>query len=216
MSDKAKAFYIAGCLIGIASILISTTSAAQHRQILKKEISIQVENTSLTRALHAMAVQNQIAIGVEEIVSSKPYIATSIDRKVSFNFKKKALGELLNDLFSNDNMYFWEIIDEMVIIKPRSEGTSITSTIISQFQVINVTEDEARLAIMNLPELQDQLKARGLSNGPVMTMRVGPPRTENITLNVKNVSLLAILNSIAKTTYFWHIFYLEGKMYIVI
>ena len=188
----------------------------QEDLILKKEISIQVKNVSLTHILQTIAIENKIPIGIEEAISFQPVNTDDINSKMSLNIQQKEVGAVLNDLFTAESAYSWQVDDGVIIVKPKDPNRSITSIMLTRFQVSQATEDEARQAVVNLPELQVKLKNIGISTGPVMITKLGPPTSLTITLDVKNVSLFNTLNRLAKITYFWHIFYLDGKMYIVI
>lgn len=181
--------------------------------ILRERVSIQVSNQSLLATLRSLARQNHIPIGVEFPEDAGGQ--SNQEGKISIDLQQEPLGAVLDEIFRRQSSFRWVVIDGVVNILPQAPYKSILDTKVSYFKASGLDREEFEMAVYALPELRDSLKRLGCSPGFVMATK--PVRTDapKISIDLKDTTVRNILNTAAKTTYFWSAVFWKKHLFVM-
>jgi hypothetical protein len=167
--------------------------------LLNKNVSVRMDGVYTFRVLDFLAGEYNFPVGVEIAPSPE-------DKKISVNIFQQPLRAALDAIVEADPDYKWEVNDGVVNLIPKNETDSLLTIRIKSFQARNLNRLDTRRAIGALPEVKAKLDRLGLEFSDLSVWRTREIQDQmRLTINMRDTTLKAILNELAKKTGEWGI-----------
>jgi len=189
---------------GLVVFFIVTASVGQQVKddVGKTPISNFVAHDSdIIRVLSDLADTYEVPIGFEEstVLDAQPA------PNIQIELKGGTIEDVLNLLVNEDPTYEWKTINGVINVYPKLSQDNVLDVVIPSFIVDTHSKASIREAITDLPQVKSRMHRLGVQP---LQFEFGGPAGANyprIVLRMKNCSLRAILNEVAKQTaeHFW-------------
>lgn len=193
---------LATAVIGLLMIReISGSAQTTPDNLLKKRITLHIDQGTFLYALSTLNVDYRIPIGFEVALGRKAQYHLNID------LDNATLEDVLNDIVGQETGYRWELRDGVVNIIPITSRDAfleeLLNTPIRQFdRPKKLGKFQIRDAIVELPEVVALLKANGIT-----ASHYGYPyhyssiyRNEKVDLNISGTDVRGVLNKVIRET----------------
>lgn len=180
-------------LISCVSIALGQASRTPEKNILSKDVgSIGTLRIDVLDATIHGLVNAHVPGGVVRIINcnrNEPHISGKDDLSIQ---------DLLNLLVLKAPEYQWRIDDGVIDLIPNTSFPVPLDARIPEFRVDNVTALQAMNQLVNRSDLKHEFESRALFQGLELDGGGFPISKNRITLNLKNATLLEVLNSIVR------------------
>jgi hypothetical protein len=167
--------------------------------LLQKTVSVRMYDVYAPQVLDFLATEFVFPTGIEIAPSHD-------DKKISVNIFQQPLRVALDAIVKDDPDYKWEVNDGVVNLLPKNDSDSLLGIGVKSFQVRDMSRLETRRAIAALPEVSAKLKSLGLEFTEINLWPTRDKRDQmRLTIDMRDTTLKAILNEIAKKTNGWGI-----------
>jgi len=119
--------------------------------------------------------------------------------QVKFYLRYPTLADVLNAIVESAPLYRWRESGGFVEVVPQAGGSSLLDTRITYFQVNDLTREEALTQLINLPELQNRMRAANLNfrDAPGASTESGK---QKVTLSFEGVTMRQAISMIVKAS----------------
>jgi hypothetical protein len=170
--------------------------------LLQKTVSVRMQDVYAAQVLEFLADEYHIPAGIEIAASAK---TKGTKKKISIHVFQASLETALDAIVKADPRYRWEVVDGVVNLLPKDGAESLLGIRVGAFQVSNLNRLETKRVIAELPEVSSKLKSLGLEPAPISLWPNNKRDPLRLSIDLRNTTLRAILNEIAKKTTFWSI-----------
>jgi hypothetical protein len=121
--------------------------------------------------------------------------------------------DVLNAIVAAEPIYVWREMDGVINVLPRQPADSLLDIVLGRFQANQVGKNEARRTLLGTLEVKRWMVRTGVQERTFMTLPGGMGvDSAPISLNLTNVSVRTVLNTMLRSGAFRYWVYLPYKL----
>ena len=199
MKRGFKLFLLMVC----SALLLASYSPVAHGQtvepdITDQSITLHLTNATLLYAISTLCVDHRVPVGLEIAPGERNEATLNIDAQ------QARLRDILDQITAQEPAYKWEVRDGVINLVPVSERDKffekLLNTPVNLFAPAKgLTKFEIRDAILDLPEVKEQLTASKISASHRSYFnRPSIYSNPDVDLNISNTDVRGVLNKVIK------------------
>jgi len=171
-----------------------------NARFLDKPIkSFKVVAPAVSVALQRLANENDVPIGFEAALPGASS-ATKEPGSIRISVESGTVRDVLNAIVAAEPIYVWREMDGVINVLPRQHADSLLDVVLSRFEVNQVGKGEARRTLLATLEVKRWMVRTGVQERTFFTLPGGTGEdSAPISLNLTNVSVRTVLNTMLRT-----------------
>src|SRR2546421_3605098 len=199
MRRRTRLVTLTGCLILVLTVgHIPCVGQEAVNGLLEQEIELHLTNGTLLQAISKLTVEKRIPIGFEPIVPER------FEHRLNIAVNNAKLKDILDMIVRQEPDYRWVVRDGVINLTPAQSRDQFIEELLNtpvhcfapakglgEFAIID--------AIMDLPEVRDLLKARGITAlRQGFFYRPSIYTDKEVSLSITNTNVRGVLNMIIR------------------